>query len=348
MMKRVVVGMSGGVDSSVAAILLKEQGYEVIGITFKFVDDFDESDAINVCQKLGIENHVVDCRSEFKKIIIDNFINDYKNGITPNPCVLCNKEIKFNFLYDKMFEYDCDYIATGHYAKIMDGKLYRSDDIGKDQTYFLAQLSREQLSKILLPLEGITKLKVREIAKEYGLLNHDKKDSFDVCFIKGSFKDYIIKNLEDSSGDVIDVSNGNKVGIHDGLSKYTIGQRKGLNIGGNKDKMFVVGKNLEKNILYVAFGDNNQYLFSDTCIVKNVSFNTELRPIKCTCKFRYRQPDVDVELEYLDDNMVKVKYSNVKCVTPGQTCVFYINDMCIGGGIIDIVLKEDQKLWYLL
>ena len=156
-MKKVVVGMSGGVDSSVAALLLKEQGYEVIGITFIFTDDFDTNDSIKVCEKLDIEHHIIDYRKEFRETVINNFINDYNHGITPNPCVLCNKEVKINYLYQKMLEYNCDYIATGHYAKIIDGKLYKSEDLNKDQTYFLASLKKEQLERLILPLEGIIK-----------------------------------------------------------------------------------------------------------------------------------------------------------------------------------------------
>ena len=221
-MKKVVIGISGGVDSSVAAILLKQQGYEVIGITFIFTDDFDTSDAINVCKNLNIKHHIVDYRKEFKQVVIDSFINDYKNGITPNPCVLCNKEIKFNFLYQKMLEYNCDYIATGHYAKVIDGKLYKSEDLNKDQTYFLAQLSKEQLSKLLLPLEGITKDRVREIARDNNLINASRKDSTDVCFITSNFKNYIANNLINKHGDIIDVTTNKVIGSHEGLSKYTI------------------------------------------------------------------------------------------------------------------------------
>ena len=156
-MKKVVVGISGGVDSSVAVLLLKQQGYEVIGITFIFTDNFYSNEAVKVCENLGIEHHIIDYRKEFKETVINSFINDYNRGITPNPCVLCNKEVKINFLYQKMLEYSCDYMATGHYAKIIDGKLYKSEDLSKDQTYFLAQLSEQQLSKLLLPLEAITK-----------------------------------------------------------------------------------------------------------------------------------------------------------------------------------------------
>lgn len=347
-MKRVIVGISGGVDSSVSAVLLKKQGYEVVGITFIFTDGFDTTDAISVCDKLGIEHHIIDYRTEFKEMVIDCFINDYKNGITPNPCVLCNKEVKFRFLYEKMLEYNCDYIATGHYAKITDGKLYKSQDLNKDQTYFLAQLSNQQLSKLLLPLEGITKDEVRKIALENDLINANKKDSTDVCFIEGSFKDYISNKIASKSGNVIDVSTKRIVGIHNGLNQYTIGQRKGLNLGGNDERLFVVGKNLKDNILYVASGTNNEYLLSDSCIIENVNFNIIERPNKCTAKFRYRSSEVPVTLVYLDNGSILLKYDDVKTVTPGQACVLYDGNQCIGGGIIKTVCKNQEKIWYIL
>ena len=339
-MKKVLIGMSGGVDSSVAAILLKEQGYEVIGLTFIFTDDFDTTDAVKVCDKLNICHHIVDYRNEFKTTVIGSFIDDYNNGITPNPCVLCNKEVKFNFLYKKMLEYECDYIATGHYAKIIDGNLYKSDDLSKDQTYFLAQLSSEQLSKLILPLEGITKDKVREIARANDLVNADRKDSTDVCFITSSFKDYMSDKLDNKSGNVVDIDTNKVIGKHDGLTKYTIGQRKGLNIGGSVDRMFVVDKDLDKNILYVAIGNDNKYLYSNSCIISNVNFNIDERPIICNAKFRYRALEYPVKLEYLDNDEILVKYDSIKSVTPGQACVFYIGDKCIGGGTIKNVNKN--------
>lgn len=346
-MKKVVLGMSGGVDSSVAAILLKNQGYEVIGITFIFTDDFDTTPAIEVCNKLNIEHHIEDYRKQFKETVINSFINDYNNGITPNPCVLCNKEVKFNFLYQNMLKYNCDYIATGHYARIIDNKLYRSKDLNKDQTYFLASLSKEQISKVILPLEGIEKENVRKIAKEYDLINADKKDSTDVCFID-NFKDFISSVTSNKKGDVININTNEVIGKHEGLSKYTIGQRKGLNIGGTTDRMFVVGKDLNKNILYIAIGDDNEYLYSDSCIIKNINWINENKINNCTAKFRYRQQDNEVYIEYLDNNKVLVKYKEkIKSVTPGQACVFYNNDECLGGGIIEEVFKDNKKIWYL-
>lgn len=340
-MKKVVIGISGGVDSSVSAILLKEQGYEVIGLTFIFTDNFDTTDAIRVCEKLNIEHHIIDYRTEFKRIVIDNFINDYNCGITPNPCILCNKEVKFNFLYQKMLEYNCDYIATGHYAKIIDGNLYKSEDLNKDQTYFLAQLSREQLSKLLLPLEGITKDKVREIARKNNLINADRKDSTDICFITSNFKDYMSDKLTNKEGNIININNNKVIGKHNGLTRYTIGQRKGLNIGGNTDRLFVVDKDLKNNILYVGLGEDNIYLYSNSCIINNVNFNIEERPTKCNAKFRYRAEEYPVTLEYQKTGEILVKYDKIKSVTPGQACVLYDGNKCIGGGIIKQVCKDN-------
>ena len=345
---KVVVGMSGGVDSSVAAILLKEQGYEVIGITFAFTEDFDPTDAIKISKKLNIEHHIIDYKELFKNKVINRFINDYKSGITPNPCILCNREVKFNFLYQQMLEFNCDYIATGHYAKIIDGSLFKSRDLKKDQTYFLAQLTKEQLSRLILPLEGITKDEVREIARKYDLELADKKDSTDVCFITTNFKEYINNQLKNINGDVIDVKTGKKIGEHAGLTQYTIGQRKGLNLGGNAERIYVVGKNLNENVLYVASGDDNEYLISTSAIIEKVNWPSDKKPIKCAAKFRYHQPDNEVELEYLEDGNILVKYSQgVKAVTPGQACVFYLGEECLGGGIIKEVQKDNKKLWYL-
>lgn len=347
-MKRVVVGISGGVDSSVTAILLQKDGYEVVGVTFKFTDDFDVNDAVKVCEKLNIEHHVIDYTKEFKEIVIDKFINDYKNGLTPNPCILCNRQVKFNYLYKAMLDLNCDYMATGHYAKVIGGRLYKSIDLNKDQTYFLCEVTKEELSKVLFPLEGISKDIVRNIANEYNLINANKKDSTDVCFITGKFKDYIMDKINNNKGFVIDVETSKIIGEHNGLNRYTIGQRKGLGIGGTKDRMFAVGKDTKKNILYIALGDTNDYLISDSCIVTSVNWLSDIKIDKCTSKFRYRQEETEVEIEWLNDTEVLVKYpQGVKSVTPGQACVFYNEDECLGGGIIKEVRKDNKKLWYL-
>lgn len=347
-MKRVIVGLSGGVDSSVSALLLKKEGYEVVGVTFLFTPDADFNDAISVAKTLDIEHHVLDYRELFNEKIISKFIEDYKSGITPNPCVLCNKTVKLKLLYDLMKKYNCDFFATGHYAKITNEGLFLSSDPNKDQTYFLSEVKREMIDKMLLPLEGIIKEEVRKIASENNLITASKKDSTDVCFITSKFKEYMMDKIKPNKGDVINIETNEVIGTHNGLMFYTIGQRKGLNIGGNADRLFVVGKDVSKNILYVAMGDDNSYLYSDSCIIENVNFISNLRPNNCSAKFRYRQKNNDVKIEYLSDCKIKVIYENgVKAVTPGQACVLYLNDECLGGGIIKEVYKNNEKIWYL-
>jgi len=347
-MKKVLLGMSGGVDSTVAAIILKEQGYEVIGITFKFTNDFDPNDAIKVAETLNIKHYVVDYTETFKEKVINKFILDYNNGLTPNPCILCNREVKFKFLYDNMKKYECDFIATGHYARIIDGKLFKSSDLNKDQTYFLSQLTSVQLSHLILPLEGINKDKVREIANKYNLINANKKDSYDICFITDKFKDFINKEGKSTNGDIINVLDGELLGKHNGLNNYTIGQRKGLNIGGTTDRLYVVGKNIKSNVLYVSLGDDSEYLVSTSCLLTNVNLINKDKLTNVKAKFRYRQTETDVIVEYLDNNEAIVKYPNgIKAITPGQICALYNNDECIGSGIIKEVMKNNEKLWYL-
>ena len=345
-MKKVIVGLSGGVDSSVSAYLLKKEGYEVIGVTYKLLDDFDTNDALEVAKNLGIEFHIEDLRSEFKNDIISNFISEYNRGMTPNPCVLCNQKIKFKYLYNSLKKYNADYIATGHYAKVIDGKLYRSDDKEKDQTYFLYGLNKEIIEKLIFPLENLTKEEVRTIALNEKLVTALKKDSYDVCFIKDDFKSFFKDNMINKQGSIINIATNEKLGIHNGLAYYTIGQRKGLDIGGSNDRLFVVGKDIKKNILYVATSSDNDYLYSDSCLVENINFIIKERPVSCFAKFRYRQTAIPVSLEYLDKSII-VHYDSAKAVTPGQACVFYLDDECIGGGIIREVRKNDEKLWYL-
>lgn len=347
-MKRVVIGMSGGVDSSVACILLQKAGYEVIGITFKMLDNFDASDAVKVSEMLGIEHHIIDISSDFKQTIIDSFIDDYKNGITPNPCVLCNYKIKFKYLMDAMIKYNASYIATGHYARIIDGKLYKSIDLNKDQTYFLCRVDKKILSKTLFPLEGVTKEEVRKIANDYNLVNANKKDSYDICFINDKFKDFLSNKINNKPGNIINIETNQIIGKHNGLMYYTLGQRRGLDIGGNTDRLFVVGKNIEDNLLYVALGDDNDYLKSNSCIITNVNFLIDKKIDKCKAKFRYRSNEYPVSLKYLDNGDIMVFYDDIKAVTPGQTCTLYEGDICLGGGIIKTVCKDNKKLWYIL
>ena len=369
-MSKVIVGISGGVDSSVAAILLMKEGYEVEGLFMRNWDssinndylgnphlnnnicpqEQDYNDALEVCNKLGIKLHRIDFVKEYWDNVFEYFLSELKKGRTPNPDIMCNKYIKFDYFAKEAKRLGADYIATGHYAKMEDGYLKKAKDSNKDQTYFLCQLSHEQLSNVLFPLGDIDKSEVRRIAEEYDLITAHKKDSTGICFIgERNFKQFLTNYLPNQPGDVIDIDTNKKVGEHTGLMYYTIGQRKGLDIGGNKDRLFVVGKNLEKNILYVSFKEDNDYLISTSCIVEDVNFNCELRPTKCTAKFRYRAEEYPVTIEYLDNNELLVRYEEgVKAVTPGQACVLYLDDKCIGGGLIKEVRKNDKKLWYLL
>lgn len=368
--KTVVIGMSGGVDSSVAAILLKEQGYHVIGLFMRNWDssinndylgnpninnndicpqEQDYNDALKVCKELDIELHRIDFVKEYWDYVFKYFLDELKKGRTPNPDIMCNKYIKFDYFVKEAKKLGADYIATGHYAKIEDKYLKRSKDTNKDQTYFLSQVSKKQLENVLFPLGDIEKKEVRKIALEHDLITANKKDSTGICFIgERNFTQFLENYLPNMPGDIINIETKEKISTHIGLMYYTIGQRKGLNIGGMKEKLFVVGKNLEKNILYVCEGENNHYLYSTSCIVEDVNFNCDLRPKKCTAKFRYRQTDHDVKIEYLDTGYLLVQYNPIKSVTPGQACVLYLEDICLGGGIVKEVRNNNKKLWYLL
>ena len=367
-MKTVVIGMSGGVDSSVAAILLKEQGYNVIGLFMRNWDssinndiegnpnlndnicpqEQDYNDAIEVCKKLNIPLHRIDFVKEYWDYVFTYFLDELKKGRTPNPDIMCNKYIKFDHFIKEAKRLGAEYIATGHYAKMDNGHLCRSKDTNKDQTYFLSQLNKTQLENVLFPLGDINKEEVRKIAIKYDLITATKKDSTGICFIgERNFKKFLSNYLPSKKGNIINITTNEVVGEHNGLMYYTIGQRKGLDIGGNNDRLFVVGKNIKDNVLYVALGENNEYLFSNSCTIDNINFNCDLRPTKCTAKFRYRANDYPVELEYLENQEILVKYDTIKAVTPGQACVLYLDEICLGGGIIKEVQKNTTPLWYL-
>ncbi|MDD3048496.1 MAG: tRNA 2-thiouridine(34) synthase MnmA [Bacilli bacterium] len=367
-MKTVVIGMSGGVDSSVAAYLLKEQGYNVIGLFMRNWDtsinndikgnpylnneictqETDYNDAVKVCELLNIPLHRIDFIKEYWDYVFTYFLDELKRGRTPNPDIMCNKYIKFDMFTKEAVKLGADFIATGHYARIKDNKLLRGIDNNKDQTYFLSQLSNDQLKNVLFPVGDILKDKVREIATKLNLNTADKKDSTGICFIgERNFKQFLTNYLPNQPGDIIDIEKNTVLGKHVGLMYYTIGQRKGLEIGGSDNKIYVVGKDLTKNVLYVAYGDNNEYLFSDSAVIEQVNWISTIKPDKCSAKFRYRQPDQDVSIKYLEDGNLLVEYKNIKAVTPGQACVFYLDEECLGGGIIKEVRKNNKKLWYL-
>lgn len=362
---RVVVGMSGGVDSSVAAYLLKEQGYDVIGIFMKNWDDTDEfgvctatddyEDVIRVCNQIGIPYYAVNFEKQYWDKVFTYFLEEYKAGRTPNPDVMCNKEIKFKAFLDHALSLGADYLATGHYAQVVhpengETKMLRGIDNNKDQTYFLNQLSQEQLSKVMFPIGHMEKKLVREIALEAGLATATKKDSTGICFIgERNFKEFLGQYLPAQPG-TMETLDGVKMGKHDGLMYYTIGQRQGLGIGGAGDPWFVIGKDLDRNVLFVGQNIHHDALFSDSLSAVDLSFTSNTPPsgtIQCTAKFRYRQADVGVTVEFTGGEAIVTFAEPVRAITPGQAVVFYDGEECLGGGTIDRVFKNGQRLEYV-
>ena len=341
-MKRVLIGMSGGVDSSVAAYLLKKEGYEVIGITMSlFTKEQDQSviDAKAVCQKLNIEHHVVSYVDEFKNHVINNFIESYLNAETPNPCIECNKFLKFGLLWDKAKELNCDYIATGHYAKIKDTKLYKIDS-PKDQSYFLYKINKEVLPHILFPLSSYTdKESIRKIAEKENLVTARKKDSQDICFIEnGDYASFLEKNMNKlpNKGDFI-LEDGKIIGKHKGIIYYTIGQRKGLGIS-YEYPLYVI--KIDKKNNQVILGKEEQ-LYNNTIIINDINILVDQLPKTCTGKIRYKYQPTPCNIEVIDANTIKVKFNEkVKSATPGQALVLYDNDICLGGGTIKEIYSE--------
>lgn len=347
--KTVVVGMSGGVDSSVSALLLKQQGYRVIGLHMKGENpdtrEADEKRVRELCEQMGIECVVVDYASHMQ-IVKDYFINEYLSGRTPNPCVVCNREVKFKPFIEYATKHGCDYFATGHYARIehKNGKhlLKKAKDAAKDQSYFLCQLSQQQLEKALFPLGELTKEEVREIARKNGLISSDTKDSYDVCFLGSTkFKDFMEKNYPEKQGNIVEELTGEVVGKHTGISKYTIGQRRGLGIGGKKgssgESWFVSRKDVKNNILYVTQGEGEALLSSGLVSGKvNWLCQEPKEEFKCKAKFRYRQEDQDVLVKPLEDGKMEVVFDKPqRAVTIGQYVVLYDEDCLIGGATIE-------------
>lgn len=365
MKETVVVGMSGGVDSAVAAYLLKKEGYNVIALFMRNWDstingenfenpdlicpqEQDYNDAKKVCETLGIPLHRVDFIKEYWDFVFKYFLDELKKGRTPNPDLLCNKYIKFDLFKKEAMKLGADYIATGHYARLEKGKLLRAVDLNKDQTYFLADVPLEGLKNVLFPIGDYEKSEVRKIAEEQNLIVATKKDSTGICFIgERNYQNFIKNYLQENIGDIVDVASKKVIGHHHGLMNYTIGQRRNVGVSGNTERHFVCGKDLEKNILYVTIG-NEDYLYSDACLIENVNFISATHPTFCTAKFRYRGEDIPVTLEYLENNEILVSYAGLaKSVTPGQACVLYLGEECLGCGFIKTVYKNNQPLWYL-
>ena len=360
--KKVICGMSGGVDSSVSAFILQQQGYQVEGLFMKNWEEDDDTDyctaaadladAQAVCDKLGIKLHKINFAAEYWDNVFEHFLNEYKAGRTPNPDILCNKEIKFKaFLEYAAEDLGANYIATGHYVRRRgtddNAQLLRGLDANKDQSYFLYTLSTKQVGQSLFPVGDIEKPIVRAIAEDLDLITAKKKDSTGICFIgERKFKDFLARYLPAQPGNIRTVE-GDIIGRHDGLMYHTLGQRKGLGIGGVKgateEAWYVVEKDLVNNELIVAQGHDHSALLSTGLIAQQLHWvdRQPIRePLRCTVKTRYRQTDVPCTIEPIDDESIKVIFDEPQiAVTPGQSAVFYLDEVCLGGGIIEQQLK---------
>lgn len=352
----IVVGLSGGVDSSVAAYLLLEQGYDVQALFMKNWDEDDDpeycsaeidlEDAKQVCDKLNIPLVTRNFSSEYWEKVFSYFLQEYRAGRTPNPDIICNKEIKFKTFLEHALEMGAGHIATGHYVNVIFDKGYfrllKAKDLNKDQSYFLYALNQNQLSRSLFPLGNLTKPEVRNLAEKLGFSNYSKKDSTGICFIgERKFKDFLSKYIPAQPG-VIQTPDGKLIGQHDGLMYYTLGQRQGLGIGGSSsssgEPWYVVDKILDNNVLIVAQGHDHPLLYTNTLTAKELSWLTEPPdsiPYQCHAKIRYRQEDQACTITHLENDYCEVEFiESQRAITPGQSVVFYAQNECLGGGVI--------------
>ncbi|MES2122030.1 MAG: tRNA 2-thiouridine(34) synthase MnmA [Chlamydiota bacterium] len=345
--KTVVVGMSGGVDSSVSALLLKEQGYNVIGIFMKNWEEKDSSgicqsakdyeDVIKVCDQIGIPHYSFNFVKEYQEEVFAHFVEELKSGYTPNPDILCNREIKFKVFLEKALHLGADYLATGHYCRTTTGKLLKGSDSNKDQSYFLYTLSSSTLEKVLFPIGHLPKPEVRRIAQEHNLATSAKKDSTGICFIgKRDFKEFISGHISYQKGNFENLS-GKIIGTHDGIAFYTIGQRKGLSIGGPGEAWFVVGKDIARNVVYVEQGEDHPALYQQDLMATDLTWvsGAPALPFSCHAKIRYRQPEQPCIITQIANGKASVHFlAPQRAVTPRQSIVFYDGDICLGGGMI--------------
>jgi tRNA-specific 2-thiouridylase len=347
--ERIVVGMSGGVDSSVAALLLKQQGYDVVGLFMRNWEDDAECpakqdflDVLAVADVIGIEVEAVNFAAEYKERVFSYFLREYQAGRTPNPDVLCNAEIKFKAFLDHAMGLGASKIATGHYAALRESdgeyQLIKAKDASKDQTYFLYRLSQAQLSKTLFPLGELPKSEVREIARKAGLPTHAKKDSTGICFIgERDFREFLGRYLPKQPGDM-ETPDGRLVGKHDGLMYYTLGQRQGLGVGGQGEPWYVAGKDLQRNVLIVVQGHDHPLLLKDTLAAQDLNWIAGRAPdgmLACGAKTRYRQQDAACRISALAGDHLELHFDAPQwAVTPGQSVVLYDREVCLGGGII--------------
>ena len=362
MSERIVVGMSGGVDSAVSALLLKRQGYDVVGVFMKNWEEQDDAgvctaeadwqDVRDVCDVIGIPYYAVNFAREYWDRVFSYFLEEYRAGRTPNPDVLCNREIKFKAFLDFAMQLGASRMATGHFVQTNEnGDLLRGADPNKDQSYFLYMLHQSQLKQAIFPVGGLTKAQVRQIAEEAGLPVSKKKDSTGVCFIgERKFKQFLATYLPAQPGDMV-APDGTVVGRHDGLMYYTLGQRRGLGIGGMGDgrSWFVIGKDLENNRLLVAQGEDHPMLYSTECLAGGVTWVGEAplregETLACMCKFRYRQQDQPVEITMQSGRLRIRSLTPQRAVTPGQSAVLYHGDRCLGGAVVETVLNAGDHM----
>ncbi len=354
--KTVIVGMSGGVDSSVVALVTKLQGYKVVGLFMKNWDetnpdgscpaDHDYQDVIKVCEKLDIPYYSVNFVKEYWDGVFQEFLNDYRQGYTPNPDILCNREIKFKVFYQRARLLGADYLATGHYCQLDNHRLAKAVDQNKDQTYFLYAVQKDVFEHVLFPIGHLPKPKVRELAVRFDLATKAKKDSTGICFIgERNFKNFLSQYIEGQKGNFVDV-NGKILGRHDGVCFYTLGQRKGMGIGGPGEAWFVVAKNNQANEVVLAQGDDHPALYADglTAIELNWLTTPPSGTFKCMSKVRYRQPEEPCTVT-VEESRVKVVFDRPqRAMTPRQSVVFYQGNICLGGGIISEVAPNYFEL----
>jgi tRNA-specific 2-thiouridylase len=341
----VYVGMSGGVDSSVTAALLKEQGYQVVGVYMKnWSQDLpgftcpwkeDYQDAKRVAVQLGIDFKLYDFETEYRQKVVDYMVAGYQAGITPNPDIMCNQEVKFKIFLETALEDGADLIATGHYARVIDGQLHAGLDTNKDQSYFLYRVTEDALRHTLMPIGKLEKPAVRELARKYGLATAEKKDSQGICFVgKVGIKDFLLAELGSQPHGAIIEQNGKIIGEHDGALFYTIGQRQGLNVGGGLP-YYVVGKDMAKNEVYVTTDLNDDRLWHrELKIGQQHWIDGAPRSGQFQVRTRYRAALVDCEVSITERNVTYMLHDDVRAITPGQSAVLYDGDRCIGGGIV--------------
>lgn len=346
----VIVGMSGGVDSSVTAAILKDAGYKVIGFFMKNWEEKDANgvctsaqdyqDVVRVCQKLEIPYYSTEFVEEYRDRVFAQFLKEYEAGFTPNPDVLCNREIKFDAFYEKAMELGGDLLATGHYCRTRDGLLLKGLDSTKDQSYFLHAIDGSKLARTLFPVGELEKTEVRKIAARLDLATKNKKDSTGICFIgERNFKPFLAQYLKPKRGSFKSLQ-GEHVGFHDGAQFYTLGQRRGLGLGGEGDRWFVVDKNIKDNVVYVERGELHPALYTDELWASELTWITKAPvaagvPLVCKAKTRYRQNDQECVLILDPAGNAHVRFTDPqRAVTPGQSVVFYHNDICLGGGVI--------------